>query len=246
MSISYFISDVHLGFMSLEEERSKEDLLLNLLAEITEKNGDLFILGDLFDFWYEYRHVVPRGFHRTLAALDRLTSSGARVEYLIGNHDFAVGDFFRTELNIPVHRRDLELYLQNKRLYLYHGDGLAASDTGYRFLKRILHNPIAQFVFRWIHPDIGFRLARLSSHTSRNYTGQKDFGPSDGILEEAKKRINDGFDVVIMGHRHVPSFQRIEDGCYINLGAWLDDAPYAVLEHGEIRLRNRTGHDFHL
>ncbi len=230
--------------MSLEEERSKEDLLLELLAEITDRTGDLFILGDLFDFWYEYGHVVPRGFHRTLAALDHLASTGARVEYLIGNHDFAAGDFFRSELRIPVHRRDLELTLQSKRIYLYHGDGLAASDNGYRLLKRVLHNPLAQFAFRWIHPDIGFRLARLSSHTSRNYTAQKDFGPSDGILEEATKRINEGCDIVIMGHRHVPSFQRIAGGWYINLGAWLDEAPYAVLEDGEIRLCNRTGHDF--
>jgi len=245
MSITYFISDVHLGFGSPEEERSKENLLLELFREIAERRGDLFIVGDLFDFWYEYRHAVPRSFHRTLAALDDLVSNGARVEYLVGNHDFAVGDFFRSELHIPVHTRDLSVNIDSKRIYLFHGDGLAPSDTGYRLLKRILHNPFAQFIFRWIHPDIGFRLARLSSHTSRNYTGQKDFGPGDGMFEEAKKRINSGFDIVIMGHRHVPSLQRIDSGCYINLGAWLDDAPYAVLEHGDIRLFNRTGKDFH-
>jgi UDP-2,3-diacylglucosamine hydrolase len=232
----YFISDVHLGLGSPVEERDKENRLLALLHDILPNADELYIVGDLFDFWFEYRTVIPKGFHRTLTALQEFTDRGIPVKFLTGNHDCWVKDFFSRELGMEVHTKPFETSVQGRRVYLHHGDGLATNDLGYRLIKPILRNRAAIWLYRWLHPDIGIPLARGSSRTSRAYTSQKDYGEEEGLLAFARGRIQEGIDVVVMGHRHRPSFTAIDGGVYVNLGDWVSFNTYAVMEAGTIRL----------
>jgi UDP-2,3-diacylglucosamine hydrolase len=232
----YFISDVHLGVSDADTERRKLDALLKLLAEIHRSGGTLYIVGDLFDFWYEYRAVVPRGYHRLYSALEDLPKAGVEVTYLAGNHDFAIGSFFSDELGVRVLRDDLCFEADGKSFYVYHGDGLAANDGGYRALKRVLRSPLAQWGFRLLHPDFGFALARRFSHSSRDYTSGKDYGEKDGMRLEAIRRFKNGTDIVIMGHRHLPRREELDGGIYVNLGDWIHHFTYAVYRDGDIAL----------
>lgn len=245
MSLIYFISDVHLGFGTKEEEHTKEEKLLLLLNEIRQRGTHLFIVGDLFDFWFEYNSVIPKGYHRILSALDDLRRSGIEVDYLAGNHDFSIGNYFQNELQIRVWQNDLAVDVLGKKFYLFHGDGLANNDMGYRILKKILRNQLSQWCFRWLHPDIGVRVAHLTSRTSRDYTTQKNYGAADGMLLTAQKKIREGFDFVVMGHRHRPHIEKINSGTYINLGDWIHHFTYAVFDGSEMKLlsiknNNRT------
>jgi UDP-2,3-diacylglucosamine hydrolase len=232
----YFISDVHLGIGTVEEDRHRLGLLLALLKDIRNERGDLYIVGDLFDFWYEYRSVVPRGYHRLYQALEDLRLADCAVTYIAGNHDFAIGDFFSHDLDLTVVQNDFEFSGQGRRFYLFHGDGLAMKDGGYRALKRVLRSPLSQRLYRLLHPDLGFGLARRFSHGSRDYTSARDFGELDGMRVEAERRIAAGVDIVVMGHRHVPRQLSIGSGVYINLGDWLSHFTYAVCRDGKISL----------
>ncbi len=237
----YFISDVHLGLGSREEEKRKEDRLLGFLEAIRPSTERLFIVGDLFDFWFEYRTVIPKGFHRTLAALQEFADHGIPVDYLLGNHDFWVDDYFRTELGMVVHAKPYETVLDGKRIFLHHGDGLAKNDLGYRLLKPVLRNRLSILAYRWLHPDLGVRLARGSSRTSRAYTSQKDYGADEGMMEFARGAIRRGADVVVMGHRHKPALVPLEGGLYVNLGDWITFGTYGMFAGGAMTLHTWNG-----
>ena len=237
MSALYFLSDVHLGAEGRDRERIKQRRLLAVLERARLEASALFIVGDLFDFWFEYGSVLPRGHHRVLTALENLAEAGVRITYLAGNHDFAIGAFFEKELGITVLRNDLDFSHEGTRFALYHGDGLAPKDGPYRLLKSVLRNRAAQWCFRWLHPDLGFSLARVTSHTSRTYTSTvKKYGPVDGMKRDAERRIGEGADVVVMGHRHIPAMERLGSGLYVNLGDWITHFTYAVWENGAMRL----------
>jgi len=237
----YFISDVHLGLGDRQAERQKEDRLLAFLQGILPKTGELCILGDLFDFWFEYATVIPKGFHRTLTALQAFTDRGIPVHYIAGNHDFWMGDFFQKELGVHMYLDPCELTLGGKRVFLHHGDGLAPRDTGYRMIKPVLRNRLAIRLYRLLHPDIGVPLARGSSRTSRAYTSNKDYGEEEGMLKFATKKFAEGCDIVVMGHRHRPHIEQIDKGTYVNLGDWISFHTYAVLDGGVVTLETWTG-----
>ncbi len=239
----YFISDLHLGTDTPEVERRKQDLLLRLFGEVMEQEARLYIVGDLFDFWFEYRHVVPSGHHRVLAGLEQLARKGVSITYLAGNHDFAIGRFFSRDLGVTVIHDSLEFVHEGTRFHLYHGDGLAVNDGGYRFIKRILRNRVAQWAFRWIHPDVGFALAHAVSHTSRGYTAGRWYGVEDGLKLAAGRIIEAGSDIVIMGHRHLPCIETIGNGVYVNLGDWLGHYTFAVHRDSSIHLYELTEHE---
>jgi len=234
------MSDAHLGVGPRAEERVKEDRLLRFLDAVAADGSDLFILGDLFDAWFEYRLVMPKGYHRLLTKLESLTRSGIRVHYLVGNHDCWIRDYFRDELGIVTHAGPFSTEINGRRIYMHHGDGLALNDAGYRILKKILRNPVAVWMYSWLHPDIGIRLAHSSSKTSRKYTSGKHYGEADGMTRFAGERIREGFDYVIMGHRHIPSVQTIGNGTYVNLGDWITHNSYAVMNGSALELKNWT------
>ncbi len=234
----YFFSDVHLGLGNRSADRVREDLLLQFFDTIRSDCTHLIIVGDLFDYWFEYKTVVPKYFYRTLAALDSLQRSGIRIDYLMGNHDFGHYTFFETELGIPIQKGDMELTLFDKRFYIAHGDGKAYNDTGYLILRAILRNRFAQFCYRLLHPDIGIGMASRTSQGSRAYTDKKEYGTKDGLADFAEKKIAEGFDYVIMGHRHLASMRQCGGGWYVNLGHWLSmPATYGVFDGKSFELK---------
>ena len=234
----YFISDAHLGLGPKEKEREKESRLIAFLERIKIDASEIFIVGDLFDAWFEYRTVMPKGFYRLFTKFDELIRSGIAIHYLVGNHDFWVRNFFRDELGMKIYRDGFTTSLQGKQIYLHHGDGLARNDTGYKILKKILRNPVSIWLYSWIHPDIGVALASSSSKKSRQYTTTKNYGEEDGMMSFAKTKLNEGIDIVILGHRHQPVCKEIGKGTYINLGDWITHYTYAELDNGTITLRH--------
>ena len=238
MSKAYFISDAHLGLGTKEEERAKEQRLIGFLDTILKDASQLFIVGDLFDAWFEYRTVIPKGFHRLLTKLNDLTKRNITVHYLAGNHDYWIRDYFRDELGIKTYHDAFEITIDGKRIFIHHGDGLAGNDTGYKILKKILRNPLNIWLYSWLHPDIGIALARSSSKKSRHYTSTKQYGEEDGMIALATRKIEQGFDIVMMGHRHEPVCKQIGKGTYINLGDWITHNTYAEMEHGRVELKS--------
>ncbi len=232
----YFISDAHLGVGTPEEDRQKERLLVSFLEEIRQDAAELFIVGDLFDYWFEYRSVVPKGYVRLLGALAGLIDAGVKVTYLAGNHDFWMRGYLREELGIALHDEPIERIFDDKRFYISHGDGVDPTDRGYRFLKRIFRNKLNIGLFSMLHPDIATKFARWSSHTSRKHTSAQ---PREHryLAEFAAEKITQGYDVVILGHSHIPALQELGGGTYVNLGDWMQHYTYAVFDGQTVRLQ---------
>lgn len=241
MAIAYFISDVHLGLGAPAEEREKQGRLIGFLEHASRDATHLFILGDLFDAWIEYRTVIPKGFHRVLSRLHDIADSGVDVHFLVGNHDFWIRDYFSSEMGIKTHMEAFDVELDGKRIHMHHGDGLDPRDHGYAFLKKLLRNRVAIWLFRWLHPDLGVALARSSSKTSRGYTATKDYGEADGMRKAAAAMIDRGYDLVVMGHRHVPRAEAIGRGTYANLGDWITHNTYGRLAGGTFSLLTWEG-----
>ncbi len=232
----YFVSDLHFGLLSHQEERERELSFVKFLNSIKEDAAELFILGDLFDYWFEYKRVIQKGYHRTFTALEDLTIAGVKVHYIIGNHDFMHRDFFEKYLDINLHQGDIETEIDNKKFFLAHGDGLVKNDYGYLILKKIFRNKFIQNIYSLIHPNLGIKIASGTSKTSRGYTGKKDYGKEDGMFEFAKTKIEDGYDFVILGHSHNREFKNYKNGYYINLGTWLDEPLYGLFSDGEFKV----------
>ena len=238
----YFISDVHLGYGPRDEDRQREARLVRLLekvrseAEACEVAG-VFIVGDLFDSWFEFQSVIPRRHVRTIALLARIAEL-VPTEYLMGNHDFGHRNYFESELGIPIHRGDIERTLLGKRFYIAHGDGKAANDTGYLILRAVLRSRIAQMAYRVIHPDLGIPFAEWVSGRSRSYTDGRDaLRKQDGLFAFAEKLIATGtYNFVVMGHRHEAAIRPLEKGTYINLGDWIGSYTYGVFDDDGFRI----------
>lgn len=226
----YFISDIHLGLQSKAQERVKEDLLEKLFKKIQEDGSRLVINGDLFDYWFEYRNVYQKGFFRTLTALQNLVESGAKVDYVIGNHDFYHRDFFEKEIGVNLIQNSLDLTFNEKKFFIAHGDGYVQNDFGYLILKSVLRNRFFQFLYSLIHPDFGVGLAKNTSKQSRDYTTKKEYGESDGLFKSASALIDEGYDFVVFGHLHQRQYLSHNNGMYINLGTWLERPCYGVFD----------------
>jgi UDP-2,3-diacylglucosamine hydrolase len=236
----YFFSDVHLGLKSKEEERLKETRVVNFLDSAKTDAEKIYIVGDLFDCWIEYRKVVPKGYYRLLAKLNELVELGIEINFLSGNHDFWLNTYLRDDVGLNIFYEPVIFEKDNKKFFVAHGDGLSKGDTGYKIIKKILRSPVNQFLYSLIHPDIGIKLAQGSSRTSRVHTGDSSRG-SDRMKEFGVKKIEEGFDYVIMGHHHKP--QNIEisrgngKGFYITLGDWIKNDSYGVFENGNFELK---------
>ena len=243
MAALYFISDVHLGLEAPYAEASKESRLLGLLERVASDGDRLYIVGDLFDFWFEYRSAIPSCGTRVLAALKRMTDLGIEVHYTAGNHDFALGPYLSDRIGCILHPDPFGTDYEGTRFYLHHGDGLAGRDLGYRILKKVLRSPVSQALWRWVHPDIGFAIARRVSGASRSYTENKDYGRGDLLDRFLIERCAEGYDYVIMGHVHRPGDRVLEGGCrYFNLGSWLGGgSPYARFEAGAMEVVRPDG-----
>jgi UDP-2,3-diacylglucosamine hydrolase len=232
----YFFSDAHLGIGSEEEDREKERRILRFLNSIQTDAQQLFIVGDLFDYWFEYKTVVPKKYFRLFSKLAELSEAGVRISFIAGNHDFWVKDYFLNELGIEIYLLPLETEILGKRFLLHHGDGLLKDDVGYRILKKILRNRVSIFLYSLLHPDISGGIARWSSHTSRQYTSNRTY-EGNGMIEFAARKIQEGFDFVVMGHNHVASYRTLGHGVYVNLGDWIVENTYAVFDGKKMELK---------
>jgi UDP-2,3-diacylglucosamine hydrolase len=232
----YFISDAHLGLESRERELGRTARLHEFLDSLAGHAEALYIVGDLFDFWFEYASAIPRRHFATLAVLARLREAGVRIVYLNGNHDFWLGHFLADELGIETRTEAVTLEAQGHRIWLHHGDGLVGGDLGYRVLKRVIRHPWSIGLYGLLHPDLGIPLAHAVSHWSRR--SRPDRPPDDERLwrELAVPRFSDGFDTVMVGHFH-HAYERREPGrAFFVLGDWMEAFTYVRLQHGELTL----------
>jgi len=207
-------------------ERGKEKLLVDFLKFAESNCDELFIVGDLFDYWFEYKRVIQKGFIRTLGALASFRDTGKDIHYIIGNHDFLHKDFFEKEIGVKVYEEEIITELNGSKFFIAHGDGLMAGDNGYKMLKKVLRNKFIQRVYSIIHPDLGIKIASGSSKASRDYTSTKNYGEFSGLLDTAKMLINKEYDYVVFGHSHRRTIEKIDNGMYVNLGTWLKKPCY--------------------
>jgi UDP-2,3-diacylglucosamine hydrolase len=234
--VYFFLSDIHLGLQDKSIEDGKEKKLVSFLKFAESNCDELFIVGDLFDYWFEYKRVYQKGYYRTLTALKDLSEKNIRLHYFIGNHDFLHRDFFIKEFGAIMYPESLSIDLNDKKFFIAHGDGMVSNDTGYNILKWILRNKFFQWVYSLLHPDIGISIASRTSKTSRVYTDKKNYGEVDGLFEEAKKKIDEGFEYIIFGHLHKRIWQVYKNGNYINLGSWIDRPCYGVFKNDKFEI----------
>jgi UDP-2,3-diacylglucosamine hydrolase len=239
----YFLSDFHLGAPDAVTSLQREKKIIAFLNEIVADAEQIFILGDLFDFWFEYRKVVPKGYVRILGKLAEITDSGIPVHFFVGNHDMWMKDYFQKELNIPVYFEPIPFTFNGKKFLLGHGDGLGPGDHGYKFIKKVFRNKIAQTLFGLIPPFIGMNLADYFSRKSRAKTGQSDevfLGEEKEWLITYSKDVlkKTYYDYFIFGHRHLPiNIKLDEKSRYINLGDWIKYDSYGVFDGTDFELK---------
>lgn len=245
----YFLSDFHLGAPNHAVSLEREKRIVQFLHEIAPTAAEIFIVGDMFDFWYEYRQVVPKGYVRLLGTLAQLTDAGIPIHFFVGNHDMWMRTYLQEELNIPVYFEPKEFERNGLRLLVGHGDGLGPGDHGYKRLKKIFRNPVCQWLFGILPPVAGMGIANYMSRRSRAQTGTTE----DTFLGEERewlvqycreKMITTRYDYFIFGHRHLPiDFDLGSNSRYINLGDWINYNTYAELEGQQLRLLSYTGQD---
>jgi UDP-2,3-diacylglucosamine hydrolase len=232
----YVFSDAHLGSGSADQEQIKLARMADLFARVREDGDRLIILGDLFDFWFEYKHAIPKEAHPALMMLSDVRRSGVTIEYVAGNHDFWMDDFFSKYMGITVHRDHMELDYRERRLYLCHGDGLAPADRGYRLLKKVLRNRFNIWLYRKLPPDWAIPLAKKVSGSSREYTARRDHTFKADYERFARQRLSEGYDVVLIGHLHIPQREQYESGVYINTGDFIHHFSYARIDQDQVQL----------
>ena len=232
----FFLSDAHLGAEPREREAEREALLHEFLTSLRDRASAVYIVGDLFDFWFEYRSAIPRRPFETLTVLRDLRRAGVEVHYLCGNHDFWLGPFLSRELGLVTHPEVLSLEIQGRRIWLHHGDGLLGGDLGYRIIKGILRHPLSIQLYRLLHPDLGLPLAHWFSKLSRTSRAGRPLDEEHLWREIAAPRFAAGFDAVLVGHLH-HAIERREGGRdFFVLGDWIDQFTYVALEEGHFRL----------
>ncbi len=240
----YFTSDHHFGLPGKISSREREALFVKWLDDISHDAHAVFILGDMFDFWYEYKLAIPKGFTRVLGKLAELTDQGIQIYFFVGNHDMWMRDYFIRELNIPIFFDPEIFIIDNQKFLLGHGDGLGPGDKTYKMLKKLFRNPLAQWSYRWLHPDIGLKVAKYLSQKNKLISGEYDKASKgkdrEWLYLYAVKFLEKQPDIkyFIFGHRHLPLQIPLNDNStYFNTGDWLHHFTYIVYENGEVELK---------
>ncbi|MBQ9312674.1 MAG: UDP-2,3-diacylglucosamine diphosphatase [Bacteroidales bacterium] len=239
----YFLSDFHLGSPKGEVSLLREKKIVRFLQSIENDAKQIFLLGDIFDFWFEYKRVVPKGYVRLLGQLASMTDKGIKIDFFCGNHDLWQRDYFSKELNITVHtQKTEEILIDGKTFLLGHGDGLDSKDFKYLFIRYIFRNPISKAIFTSLPATIGIALANFWSSASRKAHKEIDFkslGDKEPIVLFCKKYLQEHkVDYFIFGHRHLITDVNIDNKArYINTGSWFDRNPYAVWDGKELKLQ---------
>ena len=243
----YFASDFHFGIPDHASSMEREKLFVKWLDEVKGDAAHIFLMGDIFDFWFEYKTVVPKGFVRLLGKLAEITDAGVPVSLFRGNHDIWAFNYFEKELNIKLYRKPEIMEFSGKKFYLAHGDGLGPGDNGYKLLKKVFECRLCQWLFRWLHPDLGARMALYFSRKSRLANvakeGKKD--ATNNLKEEMLYKYGEGIvkshpdiDYMVFGHRHLPTQVMLNDKTQLCiLGDWISNFTYAVFDGKRLELK---------
>ncbi len=238
----YFASDFHLGAPNYKSSREREKNIVQWLSSIEKDCAELYLVGDVFDFWFEYKTVVPKGYVRLLGKLAQMVDAGVQLHIFKGNHDMWMRDYFEQELEAKIYSAPIIREIAGKTFFIGHGDGLGPGDHGYKFLKRIFSNSICKWLFARLHPNFGVGLANFWSKTSRAHTGSSEdayLGDENEYLVQfclKHSKEHPQIDYYIFGHRHLPLEKRVHSATYINLGEWIQYNTYAVFDSIHMKL----------
>ncbi len=239
----YFASDQHFGLPNHAKSLVREKKFISWLEEVKQDAEALFLLGDLFDLWMEYKTVIPKGFVRVLGKLAEISDSGIPIHFFVGNHDLWVRDYFQKELGWKVYTKPVEFIFSGKIFLIGHGDGLGPGDTGYKIMKKVFTNSITRWFYRWIHPDIGVTLAQNLSLKNKLISGDEDVKflgeENEWLVQYCKQKLTEKhYDFFLFGHRHLPMEISLEkDSKYINTGDWISYFTYAVFDGEQLDLK---------
>ena len=244
----YFASDLHLGAPDHASSMAREKHFVQWLEHIRGDAAEIYLVGDLFDFWFDYRRAVPKGYVRLLGKLAELSDAGIKLHLFYGNHDLWQRTYFQEQLGAEVHKDPIRKTFFGKEYFIGHGDGLGPGDHGYKFLKKVFRSPVMQWMFHRLHPNFGIGIADYFSKTSRRKTGHKDavdFGEKEFLLVFCRDTLQKEpeIDYFVFGHRHLPKYFELEEGkYYCNLGDWITHFTYLeVAETGVEMLRFPMG-----
>lgn len=237
----YFASDFHLGVPDHVSSREREKRIVRWLDKASKDAHTIFLVGDLFDFWFEHKYTIPKGFIRFQGKLAELVDNGIELIFFTGNHDMWMFDYFKQELGVKIYKKPQHYLINNKKFFVHHGDGLGSPEVMYRFLKFFFNGKVSQWMFSRLHPNLGFWIANKWSKSSRasNITTDDTFlGKDEWLLQfciEHEKK--EHFDYYVFGHRHMPINEKAgPDSTYINLGEWIKYNTYAVFDGMELNL----------
>ncbi|MFM7725192.1 MAG: UDP-2,3-diacylglucosamine diphosphatase, partial [Flavobacteriales bacterium] len=238
----YFASDFHLGVPDEASSKQREQRVIEWMDRIFPTTQELYLLGDVFDFWFEYKTVVPRGYVRLLAKIAQFTDAGIPVHYFTGNHDMWTFDYLEKEIGVKVHRQPIVREYAGKKFHIGHGDGLGPGDHGYKFIKAVFASSVCQWLFARLHPNLGIGIANYFSRRSRIATGQLD----EVFHGEEKERLvvhckellsKEHYDYLIFGHRHLPLNMPINGTSrYVNIGDWIRYDSFAEFDGSDLKL----------
>ena len=243
----YFASDFHLGSPNKRDSLVREKRVVKWLEEIRQDAQEIYLLGDVFDMWFEYKHVVPRGYTRILGKLAEIADSGIPIHWFTGNHDMWIFDYLPAEIGMKLYREPIKREMAGKNFYIGHGDGLGPGDKGYKFIKKVFANPLCQWLFKWIQPDLGLGMANFWSRKSRDAVSDKELKylgeEKEWLIIHSKEVLQkEHFNYFIYGHRHIPLDVKItDDSRYINLGDWITHFTYAVFDGSDLELKKFGG-----
>ncbi|HEX8270945.1 MAG TPA: UDP-2,3-diacylglucosamine diphosphatase [Flavobacterium sp.] len=239
----YFASDQHLGAPTAELSLPREKKFIAWLDEVKHDAAAIILLGDLFDFWFEYKTVVPRGFVRVLGKLAEIRDSGIPIHFFVGNHDLWMNDYLEKELNIPVYHTTQQFKFNDKLFLIGHGDGLGPGDKGYKRMKRVFRHPFSKWLFGWLHPDLGVQLGQYLSVKNKLISGDEDVvylgEDKEWLVSYSKRKLETKhYDYFIFGHRHLPLEIKVGDrSTYMNLGDWITYFTYGVFDGETLELK---------
>tara|TARA_B100001564_G_scaffold277362_1_gene239264 strand:- start:50604 stop:51371 length:768 start_codon:yes stop_codon:yes gene_type:complete len=239
----YFTSDHHFGAPSKDASKPREVKFIKWLDQIKKDADTLFIVGDLFDFWFEYKYVIPKGFTRVLGKLAELSDQGVKIHFFVGNHDMWMKGYLEQEIGMRVYLKPQQFKLNKKIFFIGHGDGLGPNDKDYKRLKKIFTNSFFRWVFRWIHPDLGVRLAHYMSLKSKLISGSEDLkflgDNEEWLVKYSKRKLEDKhYDYFVFGHRHLPLKIEIPPkSTYVNLGDWITHYTFGIFDGEKLFLK---------
>ena len=243
---TYFASDFHLGLDLDISSKDREKIIVKWLESIKSDACALYLVGDVFDHWFEYKKVVPKGYMRFFGKLAELSDAGVKIYFFKGNHDMWVFNYFNQELDITIYDNEVVHEMDGQRFYITHGDGLGKGDQSYKFIKAILRNPFSQWLYSIIHPTWGLALMKLMSKRSRDtHAHSKDSKDSkeQSILLNHAEQVSQNIDFFICGHMHSPQLKTLSDGStiYCNLGDWMTHFSYGVWDGATLKLEKYSG-----